>query len=196
MLEFFNTLFGQIIVQSIGFVAMALGIASFQRKKRNSIIAFQMSASSLWMLQFILLGGYTGAIQNGIAIVRGAFFAQKDRLRWVSSRITPAIFITAFIIAGIFTFGAEGPITLLPVAAMIIQTVALFCNNENRIRYLSLMVSPLWLIYDFRTGTVAGVICESFTICSIIISLIRFRTKRNTKAEDLSKDAVKDSPEQ
>ena len=182
MAEFLSSTFGQIIVQAIGFVAMALGISSFQRKERNSILTFQMSASVLWMIQFILLGGYTGAMQNAIAIFRAFFYSKKDKWKFVSSYATPALFIAAFVCAGLITFRDEGFIILLPVIAMTISTVALYFDNENTIRYLSLLVSPLWLIYNLRVGTIAGVICESITICSIIISLIRYRT-RNTKTQ-------------
>ena len=182
---FTSSYIGILIVQTIGFAAMFLGVTSFQRKKRGGIIAFQMISSTLWAIQLFLLGGYTGALQNALAVGRGAVFSAKEKRKWASSILVLLFFELLFIGAGIITFRIEGLWSILPTVAMLIQSVALFFNNENMMRRLSLFVSPLWLIYDIHTGTIAGILCESFVICSIIIALIRFREKSdyNKKVE-------------
>ena len=187
--EFIASIYGQILVQLIGFFAMALGILSFQRKKRSAIIGFQMSASVLWTTQFIFLGGYTGAMQNFIAIIRGAVLTQKGKYRWVSSYVTLGCIMLAFIASGFITFRMEGARTLIPIAANLFQTVALYSDKEKTIRLLSLFVCPLWLIYDILTGSIAGIFCECFGIASIVIALWRFRGASKKSADD---DVIKD----
>lgn len=179
--EFTSSHIGILIVQTIGFAAMFLGVMSFQIKKRNGIIGCQMVSSTLWAIQLFLLGGYTGSLQNALSVGRGAVFAQKNKYKWASSIFVLITFLFIFTAAGIFTFKVEGAWSILPTVAMLIQSVALFFNNENMLRRLSLLVSPLWLIYDIHAGTIAGILCESFVICSIIVSLIRFNKKATNK---------------
>lgn len=168
---------GAIGIQLIGFVAMGLGIGSYQAKRRSSILTIQIFSSALWCLQFALLAGWAGLINNALGLVRNAVYTQKERWGWVRTPLAPLVFILLVIAAGVFSFTLEGPISLLPMAAMIIQTVAYSITNERTIRICSLFVSPLWLVYDAITLSAAGVVCEALTICSIIIALIRFHQK-------------------
>lgn len=173
--EFLASFWGQIVIQGIGFIAMALGIYSFQLKKRASIILCQMGGSCLWATQFLILGTYSGAIQNTIAIARNAVLAQREKHHWASSRITAAIIYTLITTAGVLTVMLEGYWALLTVGAMLLQTFAFYFTNANAIRRISLCVCALWLVYDVHAGSIAGVCCEIFGICSIIIALIRYR---------------------
>ena len=182
--EFFNTVGGQILIQAIGFVAMAIGILSFQRKKRASIIAFQMTASTLWSLQFLLLGGYTGAIQNALNIARGFVLVQKRKHKWADSYVTLAVIILCFAASGFITVGIEGVWALLPIAASIASSFALFADKEELLRKLSLIVSPLWLIYNIHTLSIAGIVAETLTIISIFVALYRFRENKKNKIDN------------
>lgn len=173
------TIFGltlsEIGIQLLGFVAMAFGIGSFQAKKRVYILLMQSIASLLWVTQFLLLGGFTGAALNFIAVLRGATYMQKGKYKWASGIWMPIIFSVLLIVMGIFTW--EGFISLLPTGAMVVSSFALFMTDERKIRYLSLIVSPPWLVYDIITGTIAGTLAEVFSLTSIIIAIYRFRKK-------------------
>lgn len=171
------TIFGisifDIGIQLIGFLAMAFGIGSFQAKKRVHIILIQSIASCLWVVQFALLGTFTGAALNLIAIFRGITYMFKGKYKPFSGIWMPIIFSSLFIAVGILTW--EGPISLLPTFAMTVSSFALFITKEKAIRLLSLAVSPPWLVYDVLAGTIAGTLAEVFSLISIIIALIRFR---------------------
>ena len=164
-------------IQLIGFVAMGLGIGSFQAKRRTTILTIQISGSVLWCLQFFLLNSPAGLINNALGIVRNTVYAQKERWAWVRSAVVPAVFMLLFVGAGIYTFTLEGAISFLPMVAMMIQTAAYYITEERLIRIFSLFVSPLWLIYDAIQLSFAGVLCETLTIFSIIIALVRFRSR-------------------
>ena len=90
----------------------------------------------------------------------------------------PAFVMVLFAAAGVYTYTLEGIISIIPTAAMLLSTVALFITKEKIIRILSLFVSPPWLIYDALSGSVAGVLCESFVIISIIVAMIRYRENK------------------
>ncbi len=170
-----------IAVQMIGFFAMALGIASYQSKTRRGILLFQLFASILWIIQFLFLKSYAGAILNFVAIIRNSLFSFKGKYKWADSIALPIFIMGLFLASGIYTFTLEGIISIIPTFAMLLSTAALFITREKIIRILSLFVSPPWLIYDAISGSVAGVMCETFMIISIIIAMIRYREKRERK---------------
>ena len=161
-------------IQLIGFIAMGLGIGSYQAKHRTTILIIQSTAGVLWGLQFFLLASPAGLINNVIALARNVLYAQKEKHAWARSLLLPACFILLVIAAGCYTFTKEGAVGLLPTVAMLIQTVAYYITNERIIRILALFVSPLWLIYDALAGSSAGVLCEALTMISIVIALFRY----------------------
>jgi len=74
--------FDKVLIQLLGFVAMALGCISFQAKTRVGILCWQLSANVLWTLQFVLLRAPLGMLMNGAAAVRGVIFASGERHVW------------------------------------------------------------------------------------------------------------------
>lgn len=165
-------------VQLVGFIAMALDCFAFQAKKRIRILQIQIAACVFWILQMVLLGGYTGAAMNLLAIGRAVVFMQKDKYTWAKSKWTLFLTIAAFVSAAMMTF--ENSLSLLPMVAMIILTIALYISDERKIRILSLLSIPFWFFYDFNIGSYAGVASEIMNFTSIVIALIRYRKKKQT----------------
>ena len=52
-------------------------------------------------------------------------------------------------------------------------TVAYGIKNTRIIRILTLPTSTCWLIYNYLSGSSAGVICEILSLVSIITAMIR-----------------------
>ncbi len=68
--------------------------------------------------------------------------------------------------------------SLLPCAAMIVTTSAMWSTNGKKIRLANMFVSsPFWLVYDAHAGSWSGVLCELFAISSIMISIFRYGLK-------------------
>src|SRR5574344_737522 len=74
-----------IIIQAICVLAICFAIFSFQAKKRSSILLFQSAASTLWMIHFILLAAYTGAILNFIIVLRNVVYYFRGKHKWADS---------------------------------------------------------------------------------------------------------------
>jgi len=52
------------------------------------------------------------------------------------------------------------------------------CKDSKRIRMANLFVnSPAWLIYDIYTVSYSGILCEIFTLISVIVSFFRYGMK-------------------
>ena len=170
---------GFIGIQLIGFVAMGMNIFSFQAKRRNTILTIQIAGRILWSLQFFLLNSPAGLANNILGLTRNVCYTQKEKYAWARSRILPAVFVVLFAAVECYIFTVEGPLSLLPMVAMILQTITYACN-ERIIRYATLIISPMWLIYDAIQPSLAGVLCESFTLVSIFIALFRYRERKES----------------
>ena len=65
------------------------------------------------------------------------------------------------------------------MSAMIISSFVIWNPKTQQLRALTLPTSAMWLIYNIICGSVSGILTEIFCEASIIIGLIRFRSKKS-----------------
>ena len=94
-----------------------------------------------------------------------------------------ALICLAQLLALALTWG--GWISILPVAANIATTIAGYTHNPRKLRVAGMFInSPLWIVYDVATGSLAGVMDELVTEISMIVSILRFGWKALDRAEE------------
>ena len=71
----------------------------------------------------------------------------------------------------------NGLISLLPALSVGITTIGYWTDNGQKIRASQLMGSPCTLVYDALIGSWGGVLSESITLVSIVVSIFRFGWK-------------------
>ncbi len=169
----------EVLTQIIGIAAMIFSVFSFQMNRHKHIMIMQILATSLFGLQYFLLGAYTGMAVDAVAVVRGIVFYNKDK-KWASSNIWIAVFIIMFIVSGIFTW--QGPSSLLMTGAMILNTFSFSFTKPKLVRSTILISSPLVLIYNIITGSIGGIINEICVELSSVVGLLRYDVKRKTSA--------------
>ena len=182
----------EIIAQIIGIFAMIANCLSYQQKKDTTLFVFQLVGSSLFAVNYFLLGALSGAILNIVAVIRALIFIKKDKFNarhpaWLVAFI--ALYITSYIL--IFTvFGKEPTvpnliIELLPVLAMIIANVSFRYADAKMVRRFGIFASPLWLTYNIVNVAIGAIICETLNIFSIIVGMFRldFKKRRDTKSD-------------
>lgn len=169
-----------VAIQLIGFIALALGAASFQPKLRRNILRFQLLSNIFWVTHFLLLGATTGAALNAAGAVRAYLFNKYGRLKTRSCWLLVFI-ISLVLVLGVLTW--QGWLSLLPMAAMTIATIGFWQRDEQRIRLITLFGAPLWLIYNLLSGSYAGVTNELLVITSILVALWRYR--RSSSANNI-----------
>lgn len=163
-----------IFVQLIGYAGVLGFIISYLQKSRKGIIAFSFSARLLFVIHYILLGGYAGAIQNAVGGIASAVSAQRGKKPFDSS-LTPIFIIALTIVGGIFTFDSElGIISVLPVMAMILQNSALWFKNQTLIRIVTLAGIPLWFIYNITKGSAPGMTSDALSTASLITAIVKY----------------------
>ncbi len=163
------------IVQGIGFVAVAFFILSYQMKSNRLLFLFQLIGCSIFVIQFGILGAYTGALSLLINILRNVLLLKANVWTWVRSKKTMLGIIALLVAFTIWTW--NGWFSLLPLASVGVTTIGYWTDNAQKIRLSQLMGSPCTLLYDVLIHSWGGVLSESITLVSIILSIIRFGWK-------------------
>lgn len=170
-----------IIAQCIGVLGLICSLASFQMKKRQHIMALQMTASLSFSAQLFLLGAVAGGCVDLISFIRTLVFSQNGK-KWASSPIWLALFAAAMVFSGVLTYKTAWD--LLPIAGSVLSTVALWMKEERKIRLISLAVGPCWLIYNLVCGAWSGALNEVLAMTSIAVGLWRNDRKQRDKTDD------------
>ena len=159
-----------LIAQAFGLLGAVFVIGSYQFKKNIFLILSQTVGSLLFVINYFMLGALTGACMNSISTVRGLVFCGGEKTR---KPFVVIILNIALIVGAVLTW--ENALSLLPLLGMLSVTTAMYFNDGKWIRMAQLFVSsPCWLIYNFASGTIGGVICEMFVIISTVVSIIRY----------------------
>lgn len=178
----------KLIAQIISIFAMAMNVLSFQNKVKRNAIAFQFFGGLLFSVSFFMLGAFVGGLLNLIGVARSIVYINEERFK-AKNPIWLVIFITLYFVSYVLTFTVFGKdfnftsmlIELLPVIGMIATNISFAMNGAKAIRFLGLISSPSWLIYNIVNLSLGAILCEVFSIFSIIIGIIRFDIKRKEK---------------
>lgn len=166
-----------IIIQAIGFLALLAFIISYQIRSNRALFLVQMAGVVLFALQFMLLGAYSGCLSLLLTAIRNIMMSKYEEIGWIRNKLCPVIICVLFAVILVFTW--TGPISLLAFIASAVSTMYYWTNDARKLRFANLLVSsPCWIIYDLIVGSIGGVISESFTMISIVVSIYRFGLKK------------------
>lgn len=164
----------KIIAFIVGVFAVALFLLCFQLKKRENIIICNIISRTLYIIQYCLLGEFIGAAMDISAIPSSAIAAKKDN-KLVSRFKIPIIILVNVIIVAIGLALYTSAISLLPIFAVILETVALWFTKERVVRIVSLTAQPMWFLYNLLCGAYASAIGNALASVSIIVALLRYK---------------------
>ena len=167
------------IAQLLGIFGLCASVWSFQKNTHKGIMRLQFVAACFFSANLLMLGAYTGALLNAVGIARAVVMYHRDRA-WVKRHFRPilAAFCASFVICGAVGVAMkwETPplLALLPAFAMVIITFSFAASRPGTVRATMLISSPLWLYYDFISGSVGGYVNETLVILSTVIGLVRY----------------------
>ena len=167
----------EITAQIIGIAALVCAVISFQQKTHRNILVLQFMSATLFCIHFAMLGAYTGAVLNGIGVLRSFVFVNRGK-RWADNGLWLWLFCILSVAVGIFTW--DGLISILPVAGMVFTTVAFRIKTPRIVRRVAFPSSPLWLVYNVFTHSLGGVITEVISMISILTAMIRLDFKKES----------------
>ena len=176
----------------IGYVATVESLFIYVAKKRGNILKLKLLNDALWCLNFALLGTYTGAVLNFIAMVRESIFFFKGRKKWASHIIWLFIFICLMLTSPIIVWldpmrsQTEKFIQIFPAIGSILGVITFYLSKEQAMRVIGFVAQMPWLIYNGYNQNVPAIIGTSLSLASIIwgyavevISLKKNRKKSN-----------------
>ena len=167
-------------IQLIGCIGIVASMISFQCKKHRSILLFRTLNEAIFALQYILLGAYTGAAMNLVGCVRNSVFSNQVK-KGKKTTASTVVFCVLFIASGILMW--QGPKSILIIVAKALSTVAYGNKNPTVVRAITFLTCSSWLVYNCCVGSVAGVLCEAFTLVSLIIGIVRLDLIPRRKVE-------------
>src|SRR3989344_1157969 len=159
-------------IQLLGFIAFLFIEISVQKDKRSFTLISQLIAGVFFTAHFILLGAWTGAAMNIIAIFRAYIFNLTESKNYLNNKIVMYLFIILFWIGGLLTW--EGYISIFPSISLTLECFALWSKKTRIIRWLLIYSTPFLMTYHKIVGSYAGIATESFMGISILIAIIRF----------------------
>ena len=176
----------ELIAQGIGLVAMCFTISSYQGKSQKTVVGLLTAGSVLFFVNFLMLGATVGAMLNLLGAVRGLvfFYREKlkaDRLPWLLgfSAAYFAVYVLTFTVFGTEPTAKNLLIELLPVVGMQALNIGYACKSAAAIRRFGLISSPSWLIYNIAVVSWGAILCETITLASILIGILRLDRKKS-----------------
>lgn len=171
-----------IIPQIVGLLAVAMFLLSYQQKKRTNIILLNVISRCLYILQYLLLGAFAGAVLDVLGAL-SSVIAGKKHIPFIKKHTT-AILIAVnacIVLAGVgIALANRSWLDLCSLAGVLLHTSAFWISDEKIIRRVSLLGSPFWFVYNFLSRAYGSAIGDILTICSILIAMFRHR---DAKAE-------------
>ena len=187
------TMWIDILIQAIGFLALAINIIAVQFNKYGTIILLKTIGSLLFVVQYIFLHAYTGMIMDIIGSIRNVIFSfnvknnRSNKVPVIIFSVLTAVLGTATIIMTwdvskiVWTDDLKLAtlvmvlISILSIIAKLISTISYSLKDPHKMRILNFPSASCWLVYNFITFSIAGFISEIMTMCSIVIAELRFR---------------------
>ena len=175
--ELFGQEFGvfYIVSQIFALAATILSLYAFQKKKKVQILNYTVVAAACSVLHYLFLGAWSGVATKSVGTVRNIFAAYETHKR-KTSKIAPLVFVLFYVVAGIFAY--QSPISLLPVVAASIYTIAIYFGDAKKIRYTAVLTAGLWLVYSACVFSIVGVLSEAIFITNDLVAIYRYRGKK------------------
>lgn len=167
----------KLFAQIVGLLAVATFLLSYQQKKRKNIIVLNSTSRVLYIIQYIMLGAFEGAVLDVLGTISSVAAQNKDKgiikkyLKIVFIAINAVIFIVGLLLY-------KNIFSLFPVIGVFLHTSAFWISAEKTIRKVSFLGSPFWLVYNLVSCAYGSAIGDVLTMLSIGVAIYRYDIKR------------------
>lgn len=158
------------LAQILGGIAVLIQVATYQRNVRNHILLGVMTAQILFVVHFVLLGGYTGAAVNVVGASRNLIFAKVKNL----TRSNSLLWTFLVIQLGVAALTWHGPLSVLALMGAWFSTLAFWQDEPRVIRRFIIFMPLCWLAYNFALHSYVGMASNLFVLASTAVAVYRF----------------------
>ena len=168
---------------AVGLVAVVLYLLGYLQKKRKSIILLNATSRLLYIIQYILLSAFEGAVLDVAGII-SSFLAQKKDAAFVKKHLKVFIIGVNLLIVAMGLTLYKNVYSVLPIIGVVLHTSAFWIDDEKWIRRVSLLGCPFWLAYNFVSGAYGSCIGDLLSIVSLGIAMLRYDVLHREKCEN------------
>ncbi len=171
----------KLVGEIIGYVAVAEGFLIFLSSRRDRILIFKFIADMLWTFNHLLLGTYTGAFLNALAMGRETVFYNRDKRKWASTKLWLVFFLIVTAISPMYSLisGKEGWYAILPAVGSLAAVIGFYSRSANMSRYIGFFANGVWLIYNVINknipASISGVILLASGVVGTVLMLLQRR---------------------
>ena len=162
-----------LIAHAVGLFAVVTFLLSYQQKKRKNIIVWNTVSRCLYIIQYIMLGAFEGAVLDILGAV-SSVAAQRKNNKFIARHTKTVIILINLIIIGAGLLLYENVFSLFPVAGVVLHTSAFWINEEKTIRKVSFSGSPFWLVYNLASRAYGSAIGDILTMVSLGTAIYRY----------------------
>ena len=152
-------------------LAMITDSISSAQKTAKRVLLVQSLSQLIYGIGTTVLRGYSGAVQNGVSILRN-FVA----IRNIQSKAVEWTLVIVGVVLGV-VFNNLGLMGLLPVIANLQYTITIFRfrDNERALKISFLLTCVMYALFNAVIYNVVGVITNVVVVISTVANLIRER---------------------
>lgn len=166
-----------LFAQIVGVLAVATLLLSYQQKKRKNIILWNITARTLYIIQYVVLGAFEGVALDIMGAL-SSVVAQKKDSNVIKKYLFLVIAVLNLLIVAVGLLLYKNIFSLFPIAGVIFQTSALWMSKEKYIRLVSFLGTPFWLVYNLSSLAYGSAIGDVLTLVSIGTAIYRFDIRR------------------
>lgn len=172
--------------QIVGIFAVAAYVLSYQLKKRNNIVLVITISNVLYVLQYVLLGAFEGAAVDCLSAFASIVAYNKNR-KFISKHtmLVATVINLAIFVSGMALY--RNIVSLCSIAGALLQTSACWLSNEKKLRIVSFLGTPFWLVYNLTNKAYGSSIGTVLSMISLGIAIYRYDIKPKQISKDISK---------
>lgn len=168
-----------VLVQILGIVAFAFLAISIQSKKKSSLLFFQILASIIFIIQFLLLGAYAGVVIMMVSVFRSViFYKYKKENKKIKKNIL-FIFTIIILLSVVVTYNEITDI--MPAIALLISTYLLSQNNLKWVRIGEINVCIMWIIYNAAVGAYINIFTQIIILMAAVFGILKHDINKSKK---------------
>ena len=162
-----------LFVQSIAIIALVIFALSFHAKTKKNIIIINTISLIMFMIHFYLLQAWTGVMLTTLNCIIAICLIFRDKNKYIDNKIF--LLSSLFILTLVTFFTWEGYYSVFALLGVCLVIVAKWQQKKIHLRFIFILASLSWIIYDYFVGSSGGIISVIIIIISLFISIIRDR---------------------
>lgn len=171
-----------VLAQILSLSGMLVNAIAVQFKTKKQILLAIVLSNVLFVISYILLGAYVGAITCGVTAIEIIINTLLEDKGKKTPKTLIVMYVIIFIAIGITSFGKA--IDVLPIIASLLFVPTLIQSKEKYVRLLILGNLTSWMIYDIFVRAYFAAFSDLFIISSTLIAIYRYDIKKEVKGKE------------